>query len=125
MKIVFVSMFLLVSVACAAVFSAGAELDKEFTLKKDESASVKGADLRIKMIGYGTAQQQSGGDTVFCKFEVTAGGKTQGTQLDVGESAKYGGASVKLVKVDPTTDPKAADPWSTTACSFIVTKAEK
>jgi hypothetical protein len=114
----------LLSLTFAACLFAdvGIELGREFTVKKGETATLSGSDLKIKMLRAGRSQRSKGGDIMFCTIDLSGG---QEVTLDVGESAAAGNKNVKLTKVDLTTSPQAKDPWETNACSFVVTKAEK
>ena len=113
------SVLSLILAACAFI-DGSIEIGKEFTVKKDKSAS--GAGVKVTMRGAGRSQNVSGGDTIYCSIDLTADGKTNKLSLDVGESVSAGKNLLKLTKVDMTASPKAADPWENNACSFVVTK---
>jgi hypothetical protein len=100
-------------------------IGKEFTLKKNETAFVKGASISVKVVSAGRSQHESGGDTIFCEANVTEDGKSSTINLGVGKAIAKNAYSIKLTSVDLKTDPKLADPWSNNSCSFVVTKKEK
>ena len=122
---------LLLASAIGAVFAVclfsdvSIEIGKDFTLKKGQTGTLVGSDLKIKMLSAGRSQQRSGGDTIFCTFDLATRNEHREVTLDVGESVSAGDRSVKLTKVDLTTSPKAKDPWESNACSFVVTKIDK
>lgn len=99
-----------------------ANLGAEFVLKKNETAMLKDTDLHLKMRGNGQSQRESGGDVVFCKFEIKSKNKIEEQTLNVGETARFENFNIKLQSVNTTADPKLNDPWSATSCEFIVTK---
>lgn len=119
-KLLLNSVLSLILAACA--FTDGdIEIGKEFTVKKGRSSSGNG--VKVTMLSAGRAQNAKGGDTIYCTFDLTANDSTKKLSLDVGESVAVGKNSLKLTKVDLTTTPKAADPWESNACSFVVIKA--
>lgn len=95
---------------------------EEFILKKNETARIKGANLQLKMLSAGQAQREEGGDLVFCKFSMEINKRTKEENLSVGDTMTAGDFKIKLLSVDTTADSKAADPWSNTSCSFVITK---
>lgn len=101
------------------------EIGKDFTLTKGQTATLVGGDLKIKMLRAGRSQQRSGGDSIFCTFDLADRSEHREVTLDVGESVSVGDKSAKLTKVDLTTSPNAKDPWESNACSFVVTKIDK
>lgn len=109
----------------ACSFGGDVPVGSEFSLKKNESATVKGAAIAIKVISAGTSQHVSGGDSVFCKVEVIAEGKTETVEIDVGEGLRRARHEIKVTRVDLKADSKLADPWSNISCGFVVTRAEK
>lgn len=116
-------LILVISILACSI--GGVAIGKEFTLKKNESASVKWTPITVKMLSAGTSQSEAGGDSVFCEAEISVNGKAEKTGIDVGSKIVRSGYAIKVVSVDTKSDPKLSDPWSVNSCSFVVTKAEK
>lgn len=95
---------------------------ENFVLKKNETARIKGANLQLKMLSAGQAQREEGGDLPFCKFSVEINSRTEEKTLSPGDRTTAGNFSIGLRSVNTKTDSKAADPWSSTSCGFVVTK---
>ena len=99
-----------------------ATLGAEFTLKKNETATIKTTNARLKMLSAGQAQSESGGDRPFCKFEISSKNKTEEKTVSVGKTTQFENLNIKVISVDTKANPNASDPWSNTSCGFIVTK---
>jgi hypothetical protein len=115
MKIVFLLLIALALTACSRPGKT-VNTDEYFTLKQGEAVNVSGTDLKLKMLENGTAQRPSGGDSVFCKIEVSYKGKAEEKILEVSGFASYGQWNLRVEKVNTGIDP------SRTSCLLIVTK---
>jgi len=116
MKIFFVLVIALGFTACSM---SGRTVNprEEFTLKKGETARIQGTELKLKMLENGTSQQTAGGDSVFCRVEISYKDKTEEKTLEVGGFAAYDEWNIRLEKVKTGAD------LSKTSCSFVAAKA--
>lgn len=115
MRIILILSIALAFTACSKSVKA-VNTNEYFTLKKGETVQVSGPELKLKMLENGTSQRPSGGDSVFCKVEITYKGTVEEKTLEVGTFASYNEWNLRVEKVNPGTDP------SKTSCVFIVVK---
>ncbi len=119
---VFLVLIFLVGLSGCFLVGKKVNLNEEFTLKKNETVSVEGTNLQLKMLVNGHNWLVGGGHTYFCEFEVSFDGKTEKRGLNTGESKTVADLNIKLQGIDETPNHKEKDPWSNTSCKFIVTK---
>lgn len=92
------------------------DTNEYFTLKRGEAVNVSNAGIKVKMLENGASQRPSGGDSVFCKLEITFKNNTEEKILEVGGFASYNEWNLRVEKVNPAPD------VSKSSCMLIVTR---
>jgi Tfp pilus assembly major pilin PilA len=114
-SLLFVVLIVFTFAGCSRSVKA-VDTNEYFTLKKGETVNVSTAGIKVKMLENGTSQRQSGGDSVFCKIEVTFKSNTEEKTIEVGGFASYNEWNLRMEKVNPAVDA------SKSSCMLIVTK---
>jgi hypothetical protein len=114
-SLLFMLLIALALAGCSRSIKA-VDTNEYFTLKKGEAVNVSTAGIKVKMLENGTSQRPSGGDSVFCKIEVTFKNNTEEKTLEVGGFASYNEWNLRMEKVNPAPDA------SKSTCMLIVTR---
>lgn len=109
---------LLIALGLAGCSAAGKTVNphEPFTVKKGETVNVRGAELKLKMLENGTSQGAPGGDSVFCRVEVSGKGTAEEKTLEAGGFTAYNEWNIRLEKVNIAADPSKA------SCVFVVAR---
>jgi hypothetical protein len=110
------SAFIVILVSGCSLMTRRVPAGEEITLKVDESVSVAGTSLNIKLKGVGHQWYvDKRAESPYAELEISGGGSPN-RKLTLGESAEAGEYNIKLVAANPFHDKGGPD------CKLIVTR---